>query len=45
MGLCLKVEAGDIPRADAITIFENARHTLIQQRQEENQGKKEAAPL
>jgi len=45
MGLCFKVEAGDIALDDAITIFENARHTLIQKRQEENQGKKPPAPL
>lgn len=45
MGLCFKVEAGAIPLADAITIFENARQTLIQKRREENQGKKPPAPL
>jgi exonuclease VII small subunit len=45
MGLCFKVETGDLALDDAITIFENARSTLIQQRQEENRAKKEAAPL
>lgn len=45
MGLCFKVEAGDIPLDEAISIFENARHTVIQQRQEENRAKKESAPL
>jgi exonuclease VII small subunit len=45
MGLCFKVEAGDIPLDEAISIFENARHTLIQQRQEEKQEKKHPAPL
>ena len=45
MSLCFKVETGDILLDDAITIFENARSTLIQQRQEENRAKQEAAPL
>jgi hypothetical protein len=45
MGLCFKVKTGDLALDDAITIFENARSTLIQQRQEENRAKKEAAPL
>ncbi len=45
MGLCFKVETGDIPLDEAISIFENARHTLIQQRQEEDRAKKESAPL
>jgi len=45
MGLCFKVEVGDLALDDAISTFENARHTLIQQRQEENRAKKESAPL
>jgi|SRR5215813_2896413 len=45
MGLCFKVEAGDIPLDDAISIFENARHTLIQQRQEAKRARKHPAPL
>src|SRR5215510_7079151 len=45
LGLCVKVERGDVSLDDAITIFEIARHTLIQKRQEETHGKQEAAPL
>ncbi len=45
MGLCFKVETGAISLADAISIFENARRTLIQQRREQSQGKKPPAPL
>jgi hypothetical protein len=45
MGLCVKVEKGDIPFAEAIDIFENARETLIQQRQEQHRLKKNPAPL
>ena len=45
MGLCFKVEAGDIHLDEAISIFENARHTLMQQRQEEKGEKKPSAPL
>jgi hypothetical protein len=33
MGLCSKVEAGDLALDDTISLFENARHTLIQRRQ------------
>jgi hypothetical protein len=45
LGLCVKVERGDVSLDDAITIFENARSTLIQQRQEEKGEKKPPAPL
>jgi hypothetical protein len=45
LGLCVKVERGDVSLDDAITIFENARNTLIQQRQEEKGEKKPPAPL
>jgi hypothetical protein len=45
MGLCFKVEKGDIGFDEAVSIFENARKTLIQQRREERQGKKPQAPL
>nr|AIJ02277.1 hypothetical protein [uncultured soil microorganism] len=45
LGLCVKVERGDVSLDDAITIFENARSTLIQQRQDEKREKKPPAPL
>ncbi len=45
MGLCFKVETGAVPLADTISIFENARHGLIQKRREQSQGKKPPAPL
>jgi hypothetical protein len=45
LGLCVKVERGDVSLDDAITIFENARSTLIQRRQEEKREKKPPAPL
>ena len=45
MGLCIKVEKGEVPLADAISLFEQARHTLIQQRQTEKRAKKSPAPL
>ena len=45
MGLCFKAERGDIDFEEAVSIFENARNTLIKQRREENQDKKPPAPL
>jgi hypothetical protein len=43
MGLCFKVERGDLDFAEAVSIFESARQSLIQQRWKENQGKKPQA--
>jgi hypothetical protein len=40
MGLCFKVERGDIGFTEAERIFESARQTFIQQRREQNRGKK-----
>ena len=34
LGLCQKVERGEVTAAQAIDIFEKARQTLVQQRQE-----------
>ena len=45
MGLCFKVERGDIGFDEAASIFENARNILIQQRREQSQDKKPEAPL
>jgi hypothetical protein len=45
LGLCVKVERGDLAFDEASAMFEQTRRTLIQQRQKENQAKKDAAPL
>jgi hypothetical protein len=45
MGLCIKVDKGEVPFEDAISLFEHARQALIQQRQEEKRAKKSPAPL
>jgi hypothetical protein len=45
MGLCFKVERGEIALGEAISIFEQARGTLMQKRREEHQQQKPPAPL
>jgi len=42
LGLCLKVQRGDLTLDEATSIFEQARGALIQKRREENQQKKAA---
>jgi hypothetical protein len=45
MGLCFKVEKGDLLFEDAVRIFEHARETLIHNRQEQRDVKQPPAPL
>jgi hypothetical protein len=45
LGFCMKVERGDLAFDEASALFEQTRRTLIQRRQDENQGKKPRAPL
>ena len=42
LGLCLKIERGDLAVDMATTIFEQARNTLIEKRQEEKQMSRQA---
>ena len=45
MGLCAKVEHGDMEFAQATEIFERARDALIQQRHEQRQEHPQQNPL
>lgn len=42
LGLCLKIERGDLTVDMATTIFEQARNTLIEKRREEKQMPRQA---
>ena len=45
LGLCVKVERGDMALEEATTIFEKVRGTLVRNRLEERQDKAEPSAL
>jgi len=45
LGLCVKVERGDMDLEEASTIFEKVRGTLVRNRLEERQDKAESSAL